>query len=560
MASKIFHFKAMQAAIGDFKNLLNDETMADVVFVVGGEKIKGHRQLIASRCEVMKTLLYGSWSEGEEIKVGNEINPNMFRKLLEFVYGGSVQIDESNALPLMELAHKYSLLSLEEACASFLGKTLDIENVLPIYQISLTLSREDLSEVCLTFIRAHPSEVLGSKAFLDVGEDLATSIISDDELNMDEMDIFEAALRWGKHKATENSEDLEQVMSGLVQVIRFPLIGASKLINRVKTTGVVPIEIYVEALEFSASPRTVTSEGNRFKKRKGPKSVIHSTPPPQSQSTTTIPPVVPSSPVQQISIPQSKDTKVLEKEKEQRISKEREQVKEMEREKREKERESRTKEREARRKEKKEPDNEEYQENISPSKSFNGSSSKDISSAKVLSPVQSKKIIVANEDGAELKYQADFDDNGLFYFIGTTGKTSEWENPATSGKVLVTSNAAFDWGSASNLLARKNFNTWTASQPGVWVSFSLRSNVTFKPNKYCLKHGYVSDGANLRNWVLEASVDGSSWVVLTQHTNDKTLGGNYGTGSWDIPEPQAAFAHFRLRSTGRDGGNSDRIQ
>jgi len=171
-----------------------------------------------------------------------------------------------------------------------------------------------------------------------------------------------------------------------------------------------------------------------------------------------------------------------------------------------------------------------------------------------------KKIIVANEDGAELKYQADFDDNGLFYFIGTTGKTSEWENPATSGKVLVTSNAAFDWGSASNLLARKNFNTWTASQPGVWVSFSLRSNVTFKPNKYCLKHGYVSDGANLRNWVLEASVDGSSWVVLTQHTNDKTLGGNYGTGSWDIPEPQAAFAHFRLRSTGRDGGNSDRIQ
>jgi len=52
--SKIFLFKAMQGCISDIKNLLEDETTSDVVFVIGSDKVKGHRQIIGARCDVMK--------------------------------------------------------------------------------------------------------------------------------------------------------------------------------------------------------------------------------------------------------------------------------------------------------------------------------------------------------------------------------------------------------------------------------------------------------------------------------------------------------------------------
>lgn len=44
-----------------------------------------------------------------------------------------------------------------------------------------------------------------------------------------------------------------------------------------------------------------------------------------------------------------------------------------------------------------------------------------------------------DEENQLFKHQSDFDENGLIYFIGTNGKTTEWVNPGQYGLVSVTS-------------------------------------------------------------------------------------------------------------------------
>jgi len=502
---------------------------------------------------------------------------------------------------------------------------------LPVYTVALQLQRNDLCDVSINFIRNRAKENFATNAFLEISEELVCSILSDDELAMEELDIFESAIRWGKHRADANNEALESVMSSVVQVIRFPLIGASKLINRVKPTGVVPIELYVEALEFSASPRTVPMEGARFRKRKTPKilatitsstTTINSTgtistpnrneeEPSPARGRPTSANSISTTPTQlnnnnsnnnnndnelDINVSSSSESKKTTTRKSKPISSSTTttitttpttiRVEELEED--SKIEKNGTATQQQQQQQLNTSMSAPTQDPLLSSKNSDTTPQKDLtktielSSSTSTTPTtnsqptttskKSKKqfanntnnnanpapIVVPN-GSHELKFERDFDENGLFYYIATNGKNADWENPATSGKVLVTSSASFDWGSASNLLAKKLYNTWTASQPGVWVSFSLRG-VTILPNHYSLRHGYVSDGANLRNWVLEGSSDGSTWTVLSTHSNDRSLGGNYGTASWKIDGARDFFQHFRIRSTGRDGGNSDRIQ
>lgn len=64
-------------------------------------------------------------------------------------------------------------------------------------------------------------------------------------------------------------------------------------------------------------------------------------------------------------------------------------------------------------------------------------------------------------------------------------------------------------------------------------------------NKYSLRHGGHANEGPLRNWELQGSDDGETWVTLRVHVNDESLKGEYGVASWDV-EPGAAFRLFRV--------------
>jgi hypothetical protein len=85
-----------------------------------------------------------------------------------------------------------------------------------------------------------------------------------------------------------------------------------------------------------------------------------------------------------------------------------------------------------------------------------------------------------------------------------------------------------------------------------------RFQINFKtveiiPSHYTLRHGFDNSDEVLRNWVLEASVDGTAFVELSTHTNDaKLVAAGGSTASWPIAARRggAAYSYFRVRITG----------
>jgi len=161
--------------------------------------------------------------------------------------------------------------------------------------------------------------------------------------------------------------------------------------------------------------------------------------------------------------------------------------------------------------------------------------------------------------GIELKYSSDWDDNGLFYWIGSRGKTQSWNNPQSSGEISITTSQFGGMsGSVDNLVGRTATACWIPSSNyqtnGSWFQVDLRK-WEIQPTYYTIRDSQSGGGYQLRNWVLEASNDGSSWKTIREHINDSSILSQGMSGRWSI-DCDESYRHLRVRVTGHDAGGS----
>jgi len=153
-----------------------------------------------------------------------------------------------------------------------------------------------------------------------------------------------------------------------------------------------------------------------------------------------------------------------------------------------------------------------------------------------------------------LEYHSDFDEHGLFYYIGTNAGKEEWSNPGIRGRVRVTCSSQ-EKGNIVDLVGRTSTECWSMDVPSSWVMINLGSSRSLVPNFYTLRHGGNSKADGLRNWTLQGSNDAKNWTVLIRHINDNSLNGNYASCSWPIPNCTQAYRFFRVLQNGRNSSN-----
>ncbi|XP_058800749.1 E3 ubiquitin-protein ligase HECTD1 isoform X3 [Phymastichus coffea] len=166
------------------------------------------------------------------------------------------------------------------------------------------------------------------------------------------------------------------------------------------------------------------------------------------------------------------------------------------------------------------------------------------------------------KDGNKIsfKYQHDFDENGLIFWIGTNAKTSpEWVNPAQYGLVVVTSSDGrnLPYGHLEDILSRdaSAMNCHTNDDKRAWFSVDL--GVWIIPTAYTLRHARGYGKSALRNWMLQASRDGANWTTLYTHVDDCSLNEPGSTFTWTFEPPTTCedaqgWRHLRLQQTGKN--------
>jgi len=178
-----------ESALASHGSMLDERATADVLFKVEGERIYAHRCVLAARCEALKNMLTSRLAEGrpdsrdgvtaevsaaegdagdDEYKAPiwtvsvHETQPSVFRKMLQFLYAGAVEIEAEMAPELLALADQYMLPGLKMLCGFALRRSISVETVIRIYQSAdrFDCPGSELKEQCLAFVLGNYQDVV----------------------------------------------------------------------------------------------------------------------------------------------------------------------------------------------------------------------------------------------------------------------------------------------------------------------------------------------------------------------------------------------------------------
>jgi hypothetical protein len=109
-------------------------------------------------------------------------------------------------------------------------------------------------------------------------------------------------------------------------------------------------------------------------------------------------------------------------------------------------------------------------------------------------------------------YNYDFDENGVFFYLGTLGKTITYKNPHLIQQVKAFY-SSLGKGDICNLVGRDLINLRTLNEPFSFFGVDFGEDRFFCPTSYTIRNRNSSTHV-LLNWILEASNDKVNFEIL----------------------------------------------
>ncbi|KAF6993770.1 hypothetical protein CFC21_010610 [Triticum aestivum] len=177
LTATTFDIQVPPSDLGEhFRELLEKEEEADVVFEVEGEVFPAHKIVVAGRSPVFKAQLFGPMSDRAKQRITVEdMQPAVFKALLHFIYTDSLPSmekldgDEGKEMVkhLLVAADRYAMERMKVMCESILCKSLDVENVTATLALADQHHCSNLRDACLEFITStdRMDDVMASQGY-----------------------------------------------------------------------------------------------------------------------------------------------------------------------------------------------------------------------------------------------------------------------------------------------------------------------------------------------------------------------------------------------------------
>lgn len=152
----------------DFSHLLETKTLSPVTFKLGSITISAHLRILASGSRVFAAMLHSDYREEiDRVVVIDDVKPEIFEKLLNFIYTGEAKIDQANASDLLVAANMFGVQQLKKECGVFLSKQITIDNVIEYLILSYLQNVDCLYRLALDFI-SNDREVFSRYEWLEL--------------------------------------------------------------------------------------------------------------------------------------------------------------------------------------------------------------------------------------------------------------------------------------------------------------------------------------------------------------------------------------------------------
>ncbi len=134
-----------------------------------------------------------------------------------------------NVVQILKTAHLLQMNTIVEHCADFMMCSCKPETCLQYIRLANIYHLEDVAEEVQHVLEYNFAAVSKTADFLDVSKDTLCKFLGNDEITEQEIDIFEACLRWIEHYEEERVEFFAEIFSN----IRLASIKMPDLVSRV---------------------------------------------------------------------------------------------------------------------------------------------------------------------------------------------------------------------------------------------------------------------------------------------------------------------------------------
>ena len=154
---------AEKNALKQFSTLYANQAHCDINFIFeNSQSVGGHKYFLAARSPVFYAMFQ---HEMQEAKTGQvvitDIQPDIFRELLFFIYSGQLEtpLTEEKAKMLFVAADKYDIGDLKTMCLRFLVPYIHTKNVLHLLVWAQNFSVDKIKEATLDFVAVYFDKV-----------------------------------------------------------------------------------------------------------------------------------------------------------------------------------------------------------------------------------------------------------------------------------------------------------------------------------------------------------------------------------------------------------------
>ncbi|GBB96499.1 hypothetical protein RclHR1_02770001 [Rhizophagus clarus] len=271
----------------DYEKILESGFGYDVIIYVGEEpSIKEfhlHSSILCYRSQYFYAAFSNEWAEkndGKFIFRKPNISPQLFNIILRFIYCGNIElsnlqgidvlklliaVDELNVQPLISYIQEFLIEHKTEFLYQNLTDILEI-----VYQHE---TFTDLWNFCLENICEDPKILFNSDKFINLKASLLELLLKRDDLNMNEIEIWENLLKWcfaqqnikNIDPTQWNKDDnttIERSLRRFIPLIRFYDIEPADFFYKVyRYKDVLPQDLINNLLEFHIVPN-IKSKAN----------------------------------------------------------------------------------------------------------------------------------------------------------------------------------------------------------------------------------------------------------------------------------------------------------
>lgn len=123
------------------RRLYENGQLCDVTFRIGQHSFPAHRAILASANSFLGAMLLSGMKESDQSVIELDVDPTLFKYVLDYIYGIRIEIQSSEIIPLLGLSSSYSMIGLRDKLGDMLGANITVQNCCAIFAAAGMLLR-----------------------------------------------------------------------------------------------------------------------------------------------------------------------------------------------------------------------------------------------------------------------------------------------------------------------------------------------------------------------------------------------------------------------------------